>query len=131
MKGVTFAFMGKLRNTSDLDEFRLKLLAGHDPDKPCVTVCMGTGCHAYENEKVFAALEKEIKSRCLFEKVDLKGTGCRGFCEQGPIVVIFPAEIFYCRVKPEDAAEIITSTILENTGSERLLLKIRQPAEVL
>ncbi len=116
-------FVGKLKSIADLEKLRLKILSKRNPRKPCITVCMGTGCHAYENEKVFAALEKEIESRNLSKKVDLRGTGCHGFCEQGPIVIIFPEEIFYCKVKPEDAAEILTSTILENKVIGRLLFK--------
>ena len=123
MERGDFPFVGKLKSAADLEKLRLKILSKRNPHKPCITVCMGTGCHAYENEKVFAALEKEIESRNLSEKVDLRGTGCHGFCEEGPIVVVFPEEIFYCRVKPEDAVEILSATILENKVIDRLLFK--------
>ena len=82
-------FVGKLKSAADLEKLRLKILSKHNPSKPCITVCMGTGCHAYENEKVFAALEKEIELRGLSGKVDLRGTGCHGFCEQVPLSLFF------------------------------------------
>ena len=45
--------------------------------------------------------------------VDLRETGCPGFCERGPIIVIYPEETCYVQVQPKDAAEIISETIVE------------------
>ena len=33
-------------------------------------------------------------------QVDFRSTGCHGFCERGPIVVIHPEEICYLQVSP-------------------------------
>jgi len=53
--------------------------------------------------------------------VDPKGTGCPGFCERGPVVVIFPEEICYLQVRPEDVPEIVSQTIKEKKIVDRLL----------
>jgi len=48
-------------------------------------------------------------------------TGCHGFCEQGPIAVIEPGNIFYCHINPEDAHDIVTKTVKNGEIIERLL----------
>jgi (2Fe-2S) ferredoxin len=111
----------RLSSVGELEKLRAAILGKRDAQKPCITTCLGTGCHAYASEDVYNALAEEISSRGLADKVDLRGTGCHGFCEQGPIVVIFPGEICYCRVQPEDAADIVALTVLENKVIERLL----------
>ena len=50
---------------------------------------MGTGCHAYENEKVFAALEKEIESRNLPEKVIYAEPAVMVFVKRVPLSLFF------------------------------------------
>ncbi len=57
--------------------------------------------------EVIAAFKAEIAAQGLEAEVDTKGTGCHGFCERGPVVVIYPEEICYLQVKPEDVPEIV------------------------
>jgi NADH:ubiquinone oxidoreductase subunit F (NADH-binding)/(2Fe-2S) ferredoxin/NAD-dependent dihydropyrimidine dehydrogenase PreA subunit len=111
----------RLSSVGELEKLRAEILKKRDTGRPCITTCLGTGCHAYASQAVYNALAEEISSRGLEGKVELRGTGCHGFCEQGPIVVIFPGEICYCRVQPEDAADILTLTVLENKVIDRLL----------
>jgi NADH-quinone oxidoreductase subunit F len=44
--------MPKLKSAADLETRRQDILARRDPKRPCVTICSGTGCHAYGSEKV-------------------------------------------------------------------------------
>lgn len=97
--------MGRLKTMVELEKLQAEILKKRNPETSCVTVCLGTGCQAYNSRAVYDAFVKEINTRNLTEKIHLKGTGCHGFCEQGPVVVIFPSEIFYRRVKPEDVPE--------------------------
>ncbi|NMD42811.1 MAG: NADH-quinone oxidoreductase subunit NuoF [Firmicutes bacterium] len=104
--------MSRLNSPGALEKLRAEIAAGRDPDRPCITTCLGTGCHAYDSKALYNAFAGELQSRGLVGRVELRGTGCHGFCEQGPIVVLFPEEICYCRVQPEDAAAIVTETVL-------------------
>jgi NADH:ubiquinone oxidoreductase subunit F (NADH-binding)/(2Fe-2S) ferredoxin len=113
--------MPKLKSAADLETRRQDILARRDPKRPCVTICSGTGCHAYGSEKVAQAFAAEINKNGLKEKVDIRRTGCHGYCERGTIVVIFPQEICYLRVKPEDVPEIIETTLVKGEVLERLL----------
>ena len=86
-----------------------------------VSVCGGSGCHAYGCEVVASALESEIDRLGIGGKVGFFQTGCHGFCEQGPLVVVRPENFFYRKVKPEDVAEIVSETVIEGKIIERLL----------
>jgi NADH-quinone oxidoreductase subunit F len=70
---------------------------------------------------VIDAVKKELKKQKLGRKVSVRVTGCHGFCEQGPIMVLEPGNIFYCHLKPEDAPEIVTQTLLKGEVIDRLL----------
>ena len=113
--------MAQLKSAADLEDFRKVLLDQRDPNKPCVTLCSGTGCHAYGCEKVALTFEEEIKKQGLDGKVDFRRTGCHGFCEKGPLVIIYPEEVCYTRVKPEDAAKIVSETVAHKKVIDSLL----------
>lgn len=112
--------MPRLKSPAELEKLRQKLLSKIDPKKPTIAICSGTGCHAYGCEKVNAALEKEVKKQAPKGEVAIRKTGCHGFCEKGTLVVVYPDEICYVSVQPEDAAEIVSSAI-ENKVIDRLL----------
>jgi NADH:ubiquinone oxidoreductase subunit F (NADH-binding)/(2Fe-2S) ferredoxin/Pyruvate/2-oxoacid:ferredoxin oxidoreductase delta subunit len=103
------------------EEIRAKILKDRETEKTCITVCGGTGCHAYGCLKVARTFEEEVENENLQESVDVRTTGCHGFCERGPIVVIQPEGLFYQRVKLEDVKEIISETIVNKKIIPRLL----------
>lgn len=88
-----------------------------------VLVCTGTGCVASGSRKVLAKFEEEIKKHKLSDEVKVVETGCQGFCEHGPLVVVYPEGTFYVRVKPNDVAEIVEEHLLKGRVVERLLYK--------
>jgi NADH-quinone oxidoreductase subunit F len=115
--------MTELRSVAEfgLQKWRETILAGQDPSKPGLMVCGGTGCRALASDKVGAAFEEELKRQGQEAKVELKITGCPGFCEQGPLVVIYPERILYTRVLPKDVPKIVSKTIVHKEVIERLL----------
>jgi len=113
--------MKKIRTSQELKALRNSLLQRRDPNKPCVRVCLGTGCRARGSADVVEAFTNEIKKQDLEIQVDCKQTGCHGFCERGPVVVIRPKEIFYQRVKPHDVPEIVSKTLLNGEVVDSLL----------
>jgi NADH:ubiquinone oxidoreductase subunit F (NADH-binding)/(2Fe-2S) ferredoxin len=72
---------------------------------------------------VFEALRAEIEEQQLQDHVVIRKTGCHGFCEMGPIMVIEPANIFYCRIKPKDIPKIVSETIVSGNIVKQLLWK--------
>lgn len=113
--------MARIDTPAELEKLRQEILASRDPDAVSVSVCAGTGCLATGALAVVAAFRDEIERQGLTTTVDTRGTGCHGFCEKGPIVVINPQEICYLQVTPEDVPEIVATTLQENKVVERLL----------
>ena len=115
--------MASIHTAQELDTWRESLTAKVDPDLPLITVCGGTGCRVYGSEKVWTAFQDELSNQKAKAKLkyDVKVTGCHGFCEKGPLVVIHPQGIMYTNVKVADVAEIVGETIAKNTVIERLL----------
>lgn len=113
-----------LSSAEELEKLRKKILSKRDPSKSVVTVCTGTACQTYGSLEIYREFADEIKKQGLKGSVvEAKPTGCHGFCEQGPIVVIFPQEICYVKVKPEDVTEIVSRTLAQGEVIERLLYK--------
>jgi len=115
--------MARLNTPEELQNFRQEILSRKDPQNPCVSICAGAGCVASGADEVIAAFQAEIEKEGLAAKVDTKGTGCPGFCERGPVVVIYPEEICYLQVTAEDVPEIVAQTLKENKVVERLLFE--------
>ncbi len=87
-----------------------------------ILVCAGTGCASSGALPIIDILKEEIKRQGLEETVSVVGTGCQGFCEKGPTLVIEPQNILYTRVTGDDVAEIIAEDIVKGERVERLLL---------
>ncbi|MBI2850866.1 MAG: NAD(P)H-dependent oxidoreductase subunit E [Chloroflexi bacterium] len=113
--------MPRISSPAELEERRQNILSKRDNSKPCIAVCGGTGCHALGNRSIIDAFKAEIKKRTLQAKVNIRETGCPGFCEAGPIVVIYPEEICYVQVTPEDASDIISETVVGKKVIDRLV----------
>ena len=110
----------KLKTMADLAACRDSAQARRQGTKT-VTMCGGTGCQASGAHRVAEALRSHLASEGLSDTVNVLVTGCHGFCEQGPIVVIDPANILYCQVTPEDVPEIVEKSVLGEKVVERLL----------
>ncbi len=106
---------------AELEIQRQQILSARDASKSVIMVCGGTGCRAQDSGEVAEALRKLIREQGLDTKVELKTTGCHGFCEQGPLVVVHPEKYFYTRVKPKDAKDIVSQTIVNGKVVDRLL----------
>ncbi|UCG65885.1 MAG: NADH-quinone oxidoreductase subunit NuoF [Deltaproteobacteria bacterium] len=102
--------MPRLNSAVDLEELRREIVSKRDPKQPCIAVCAGTGCIPLGAKRVKAALKEEVRKRGLEAKIEIKETGCPGFCEKGPIVNSYPQGVCYCGVQPEDVAEVVSQT---------------------
>lgn len=98
----------RIRDAAHLSTYRAQLQAGHDPARRCLNICGGTGCRAYGAEQVIEAARAQAG-----DELEVRVTGCPGFCEQGPILVTEPDGTFYARVKPEDMAELAAGRVVE------------------
>ena len=113
--------MAKLKSPTELEALRKSILTERDPKKAVITICNGTGCHAHGCKAVTEAFNNEVKKQKLGDKVDIRATGCHGFCERGPLLVIKPKDILYQRVRVKDVPVVLTETIGKGETIDRLL----------
>ena len=113
--------MAKIKTTHELETLRQSLLGERKPEGGLITICSGSGCHAYGCELVTAAFKEELEKQGLRAAVEVKATGCHGFCERGPLVVLKPKNILYQRVQVADVAEIVATSVMGGSIVERLL----------
>ncbi|MDO5439932.1 MAG: NADH-quinone oxidoreductase subunit NuoF [Erysipelotrichaceae bacterium] len=81
-------------------------------EKRFISVCAGPGCAALGANSIVENLRKEIKEHGLEGKVETDITGCFGFCAKGPVIKIYPDNVFYMQVKPEDAKRIVEDHLI-------------------
>ena len=105
--------MEKLLSIGELEWYRNKVLAREDEGKARVYVCM-TGCRAYGASEVKAALDEEVKKQGMSDQVEVRATGCHGFCAKAPVIAIDPLGVQYQEVSPDDAPDIVTLTLKQN-----------------
>ena len=86
-------------------------------------ICGATGCLSSGSHLVELALIEELEKRGIRDNFRLVMGGCPGFCEVGPIIVIYPDQVFYCRLKPKDMAELIEKHLVGGEIVKRLLYK--------
>jgi NADP-reducing hydrogenase subunit HndC len=86
-----------------------------------VLVCSGAACLSARSAAVRDAIAREIEAHGLSDEVRIVETGCMGPCQLGPVMLVYPDGVFYIRVQPEDAAEIVEEHFLKGRPVERLL----------
>jgi NADH:ubiquinone oxidoreductase subunit F (NADH-binding)/(2Fe-2S) ferredoxin/NAD-dependent dihydropyrimidine dehydrogenase PreA subunit len=124
-----------MRKIADFDAFskvyaevkpRIALRSSAAPkkiEKREILVCGGTGCQSSSSLELLEKLRGEIRAADLDSRVTAHITGCFGFCEKGPIVKVFPDDVFYVEVGLDDTQEIVESHLKKNVKVERLLYR--------
>jgi NADH:ubiquinone oxidoreductase subunit F (NADH-binding)/(2Fe-2S) ferredoxin/Pyruvate/2-oxoacid:ferredoxin oxidoreductase delta subunit len=117
--------MATILSLNQLEKHQEKIRASVNPDLPSVLICFGTGCQANGAREVAEIFKEEIEKQGLSLNVNIgfKTTGCHGYCENGPLVVVRPQDILYLRVKPKDVPEIIEKTFKQGAVVDRLIYK--------
>ena len=105
-------------NLKSAEEVDLK---GARQERRQILVCGGTGCQASASSKIVEKFKAALVEKGLSSFVDVNFTGCFGFCEKGPVVKIFPDDVLYTQVKPEDAGEIVERHLQCGIEVRRLL----------
>ncbi|UCD84841.1 MAG: NADH-quinone oxidoreductase subunit NuoF, partial [Deltaproteobacteria bacterium] len=103
-------------------EDKLKTYRAH------LLVCAGTGCVSNRSYRIRDALEKEIVKRGLEKEVLIVMTGCNGFCERGPIIVVQPDGIFYQQLTEEDVPYLVEEHLLKGRPVKKLMYQPEKEA---
>jgi NADH:ubiquinone oxidoreductase subunit F (NADH-binding)/(2Fe-2S) ferredoxin/Pyruvate/2-oxoacid:ferredoxin oxidoreductase delta subunit len=103
--------VSRLQAPGALASLRESLKQQQESYQLTVTMCAGTACRACGCLPVANAMAEQIDRHGLGDRVQLRLTGCHGFCEQGPLAIIDPAGIFYCHIREENVPEIVERTL--------------------
>ncbi len=94
-------------------------------------VCCGTGCSSAKSEEIAQALMDEAEKCGLSDEVEVVRSGCFGLCALGPIINIHPDNVFYSKVSPEDAREIVLEHFLKGRPVERLIFSPKDEEKLI
>ncbi|MDO8673234.1 MAG: NADH-quinone oxidoreductase subunit NuoF [Dehalococcoidia bacterium] len=108
-----------MKNAEELQELSDKA-ASTNGHKSCVRVCM-TGCRARGAGEIRDAFRKELRDQGLEDEVEIRETGCQGFCAQAPVMVVEPEGVFYQQLTAKDVPEVVAQTLKEGKIIDRLL----------
>lgn len=113
----------RISSINELENFRESIKKRNGRFKKTISICGKTGCCGGDYESRKSVLENELRKNNLEDEVRLIFSGCQGFCEQGPIMVIKPEGITYCKVEAESIPEIIFETLIKGNIIDSLLYK--------
>jgi len=114
--------MERLKSVDELKALRSKLIAGSDPRVPTIVITAGTCGQASGANDLIRITKKELLARGLRDKIRLRITGCHGFCEMEPSVLVMPQGTFYPKLKIADMVRIIDA-VAKGEVVEDLLAK--------
>jgi (2Fe-2S) ferredoxin/predicted O-methyltransferase YrrM len=99
-----------------MEPFRIHLFVCIQQKPEGVTSCPASGSFA-----VLDRLDHEIQAHHLDREVQLTTCGCMGLCDEGPVMVVYPAGVWYRHVHASDVPEIVSSHLRDGKPVERLV----------
>ncbi|MFW5904351.1 MAG: NADH-ubiquinone oxidoreductase-F iron-sulfur binding region domain-containing protein [Thermoplasmatota archaeon] len=121
--------LNRLESIDELISYR-KRLKQKKEKKTKVFTCAGTACRSSKSRELIDEFIKELERKDL-DDVEVKKTGCMGFCEKGPLVVIEPGNIFYTEVTTDDVKDIVDKTIIQNELVDDLLYETPDKEKII
>jgi NADH-quinone oxidoreductase subunit F len=106
--------MRKLSHPDHLAEWKRIILEERPSYDKVIAVSAGTCGRARGSLQILAALKQEIERRQLSDTIGIEATGCHGFCEMEPNIIISPEGLFYKKLEAEDIPAIVEKTVLKN-----------------
>ena len=88
-----------------------------------VLVCAGTGCTSSNSLQIIENFQRLLAEKGYDKEIQVIRTGCFGLCAAGPIVVVYPAGVYYSHVTPDDVEEIVNEHLIKGRPVQRLIYK--------
>lgn len=76
---------------------------------------------------VHARLKELVKLTGMEVKIRVNNAGCMDQCGHGPMIVVYPENVWYCAVKAEDADAIFHEHLVGGRPVERLIYHAARP----
>jgi NADH:ubiquinone oxidoreductase subunit F (NADH-binding)/(2Fe-2S) ferredoxin len=106
--------MERINHPEELASWKSEILADRIPSKKTIVISSGTCGQASGSLQIIETVNQELAKKGLKNSVDVKVTGCHGFCQLEPNLIVYPDEIFYKNLKPEDVPVIVEKSVLKN-----------------
>ena len=110
--------MDAVKNRDDLLSIKEEYLRRQKSYRRQVLVCGGAGCISSNCGEVRDALIKSVSTYKLDDEVKVMVTGCMGTCAMGPVILVEPEGIFYTKMNPEKAEDVVTRHLLKDEVCE-------------
>ena len=88
-----------------------RLIASKGPYRPTIVISAGTCGQASGANDLIRAAKRELLNRDLLDKIRLRITGCHGFCEMEPLVLVEPQRTFYPKIGSKDMVRIVDAVV--------------------
>ncbi|RPI78668.1 MAG: FAD-dependent oxidoreductase, partial [Desulfobacteraceae bacterium] len=112
--------MEKFKSIEAFKAFQKKLTQTRDPEIPTIIIPAGTCGQAGGANDLIRIAKREIIGRQLNRRVHLRITGCHGFCQMEPSVLVLPRRTFYPKVTVKTMEKIIESVTEDTIVTEAL-----------
>ena len=106
--------MDAVKNREDLLRIKEDYLRQQQSWRRQVLVCGGAGCISSSCGEVRDALIKSVNAYKLDKEVQVVVTGCMGTCAMGPVILVEPEGVFYTKMNPEKAEQVVARHLLKN-----------------
>lgn len=90
-----------------------------------VLICGGEGCNLLDSKKIVNLFKLELKQYGLDKEVEIIKTTCLGFCNLGPVMIVYPEGTIYANIKPSDIHEIVEEHFLNDRIVKRLCYTLK------
>ena len=105
--------MRKHSSVEEFSNFRQRVLSGREvqSDEPTLVVCAGTGGQASGSNDILRVIKRYIIERSMGEKVKIRVTGCQGFCEMDPFILVEPGHQLYPKLSMKDVPRVVEAAV--------------------
>ena len=112
--------MGQIAFVEDFINYRQLILDETEENKPCLVISAGTCGQASGANDIMRISKRYILENNLHDQISLRITGCLGFCEMEPFILVEPNNTIYPKTKMEDVPGIIDASIAGRTLEEKI-----------
>jgi len=121
--------MERINHPEQLASWKSEILSERLPSKKTIVISSGTCGQASGSLQIIDAVNEELKKKGLTKTVEVKVTGCHGFCQLEPNLIVYPEETFYKNLKPRDIPKIVEMSILKNEVVSSLVFEDLKTAQ--
>jgi len=120
--------MKPFQTVAEFSAYRTSLATARKPEKPCIVICGGTGGQASGSNDLIRIIKRRILENGLHDKLSLRVTGCLGFCEMDPFIIVEPGNNLYPKLRMDDVPRIVDAAVKGEVVEDLLY---REPGSTL